>query len=117
VARTVDVRFEGDPFLFDIVQFCQRKDLKSAAVGQDWPMPVHKRVKAARHVHYFRTRAHPEVIGIAENDIGADRFQFFVGHRLHGGACADRHKNRRLKGTVRSRDYTAAGAALTADMF
>ena len=48
-----------------------------------------------------RTRTKKQVIGVAENDLGAEFLQFAGSHGLDRAAGADRHEDRCLDGSVR----------------
>jgi len=48
------------------------------------------------------------VIGVAENDRGADAFEVPVQRRLHAALRADRHERRRFDLAVRSGHDTAS---------
>ena len=53
-----------------------------------------------------------EMVGVAQQDLGADRLEVAVGHALHRALRADRHERRRLHLAVRRRHTPAPGAAV-----
>jgi hypothetical protein len=57
--------------------------------------------------------AGPEIkmIGVAEDDLGAERLQNVLRNRLHAACCADRHEDRSLDHLMRQ-DETARDGRL-----
>ena len=55
MSRTVYMRSESDAFFGDFSEGSQRKYLKTSAVCQNSPVPIHKFVKASRLFHQFMT--------------------------------------------------------------
>ena len=49
--------FEGHPIVIDLAIFCQREDLVTARIGQDWAVPVHKIVQSAQFRNQLISRA------------------------------------------------------------
>ena len=66
---------EGDALLRYLTQAGQRKDLKSAAVGEDGAIPVHKPVQSAQLPHHPVSRPQVEVVGVGQLDLTAQRLQ------------------------------------------
>ena len=64
---------ELDPFLGQFPEVRQAHHLIAAAVGQDRAVPVHEPVQPAEPGNALGTGAEHEVIGVAENDVGAGR--------------------------------------------
>ena len=60
--------------LLDISEFCQRKHLKAAAVGQDRTIPVHKPMQAAHIAHHLVTGAQMQMIRIGKLHLTANLF-------------------------------------------
>ncbi len=60
---------EMDTFLRDLAQLRERENLITAAIGQDWPVPVHKAMQAAEMPHHVHSWPNEKVIGVAENDL------------------------------------------------
>ncbi len=97
---TVDVTGKGHAFLIQLPQTGQRHDLKAARIGEDRARPVHEFVQAAKRGDPLGARAQHQVIGVAQNDRRAGRFDRCRQHRLDRARGADRHENRRLEGAV-----------------
>ena len=112
VGRSVDVRLERDAVLVELTEFRQRHHLEAAAVGQDRSIPTCKFVQAAERRHAFGARAQHQVIGVAENDVGARRLHLGHGHCLHRAGGADRHEGGRADDAARQRDRAGAGRAV-----
>ena len=95
IASPVNMRLEYGPLLRDLADLCQRHDLKAAAVGQDRPVPADELVQAAELCHFLRTGPQHQMIGVAQNDIGARLFHLVEVESLHRAHRADRHEGRR----------------------
>jgi len=93
--RPVKMALELDPVLAELGQLRQAHHLIAAAVGQDRTVPVHECVQTAQPRHPLRTGAQHQMIGVAENDIGASRAHRFRLHRLDRSRGAYRHERRR----------------------
>ena len=65
------MRAEGDAVFGQLAQLGQRHDLKAAAIGQDRAGPAHEFVQAAEPRHPFGAGPQHQVIGVAEDDVGA----------------------------------------------
>ena len=65
----VEVGRKIDALLLDLAQACQRKDLKSAGIGQNRAVPRHEFVQAAEIMHGLVARAQMEMIGIGKLDL------------------------------------------------
>ena len=73
--RTVQMTAELRTLFVDAHQWAKRNDLKSARVGQDRSIPLHKLVKTTKALHPFMSWAQVEVIGIREDDLCTERLQ------------------------------------------
>ena len=60
-------------------------------------------MQSAKMPNDLDPRANEKMVGVAEDDLRAERMQFLGRHRFDGPLCADRHENRRLDDTVRCR--------------
>ena len=110
---SIQVGLELDAFFADLAQFAQAEYLKSAAVGQNRPLPVHETVQTAQLLHQMMTRAQIKVIGVGQDDLGIDRQQVFRSHGLDRGICSHRHENRSFDLAVGCFQRTGAGSAGT----
>lgn len=59
-----------DALLVDLSSLCQAKDLKSAAVGKDWPSPSHKLVKSTMASYNFGPWPKRQMVGIPQYHLG-----------------------------------------------
>ena len=73
----------------------QAEHLEAAAIGQDRPVPTHKRMQATQLGHTLRAGAQRQVIGVAQDDLGATLLEFVRRDRLDRGLRAHWHKDRR----------------------
>ena len=110
---SVDMGGEGDALLRYLTQAGQRKDLKSAAVGEDGAIPVHKPVQSAQLPHHPVSRPQVEVVGVGQLDLTAQRLQVVGGDRpLDGPLGPDIHKNRGLGSSMGAGEHATPGPAL-----
>ena len=75
VLTAVEVRAEMDAFVGDFAQRAEGEDLKAAGVGEHGARPTDEAMQAAHAADGFVAGAKVEVIGVAENDLGAERFE------------------------------------------
>ncbi len=85
--------FESHPIFIDLAHLGQGKDLEAAGIGQDGVGPVHKLMQAAHLCHQVRAGAQVEMIGVRQNQAGANFFQLGGGDCFDGGLGADRRKD------------------------
>ena len=79
----------------------EREDLEAARVGEDRARPADHLVQAAVGGDDLEPGAQPQVVGVAEDDARADRFELARGHRLDGAVGADGHEDGRRDLAVR----------------
>jgi hypothetical protein len=91
----VEMGLEGDAVLADPAELGERHHLKAARVGQDRPFPMHECVQPTKLGDAFGAGAQHQMIGVAENDVGAGGGNVLGEHRFYRGAGADRHEGRR----------------------
>ena len=108
MARAVEVRLELGAFFPDDAALGQAEHLEAAAVGEDRPRPADERVQAAAARDQLVARPQEQVIGVAEDDLGADRLEVAVQRRLDRALRAHRHERRRLHDAVRRLEFTQA---------
>ena len=87
---------EVDAFFRNSSEFCEREDLESTTVGEDWAVPAHESMKSAKVFDHLQTRSQEEMIGVAENNLRAHRTKLLRGHRLNGALGANGHEDRRF---------------------
>ena len=76
------------------------------------PPQRHEPVQPAEPLDPLVPGAEEQVVGVREDDAGAERLEVARLERLHGGGGADRHEDRRLDRAVRRREPAAAGGAV-----
>ena len=74
--------------------------------------PVHERVQAAKRRDALGARPQHQVIGVAEQDVGAGRAHGRGVHALDGRLRADRHEGGRAHRAVRGRNLAEARGAV-----
>jgi len=67
-------------------------------------------MEAAHAADGIVTGAQVEVIGVAEDDFGAERFEDVLRYGFDGAGCADRHKDGRFDRGMRQNDASATAA-------
>ncbi len=93
----------------DFAQVRQRKNLVTAAIGQDRSVPIHEIVQAAEVFNHIQARPNEQVICVAENDLSIHLAQFAWSHSFHGALRPDWHKRRRIDHAMRCCQPTASG--------
>ena len=102
-----------DPLLLDAAQFCQREDLKAAAIGQNGAVPVHKLVQSPHLADQPVAGADMEMVGVGKLHLTADLAQEHgVDAALDGGAGAHVHEHRGLNIPVNGMQNSPARAAV-----
>ena len=64
-------RGKGHALFGDLAHGAQAPDLETARVGEDGLVPLLKAVQAAKALHHIEARAHPQVEGVAQDDLRA----------------------------------------------
>ena len=90
----------------------QREDLIAARVGEDRAVPAHELMKAAELSDHVLPGAEMEVVGVAEQDLGAERAQLDRIDHLHGRLRADGHERRRAELPVRGLEHSGTRLAV-----
>jgi D-alanine-D-alanine ligase-like ATP-grasp enzyme len=93
----------------------EREDLVAAAVGEKRAVPAGEAVQSPEPRDELGAGAQQQVVGVREQDPGADLAQVPVKDGLHRRGGADRHEDRRLDLAVRRAQQTRAGAAVAGD--
>ena len=104
------MRLEPRALVGDPAHAREAEHLIAAAVGEDRPVPGHEPVQPAAPRDQIVTGPQVQVIGVAQNDLGAERLEAVVERGLHRAARADRHERRRLDAAVRECEGTASRA-------
>src|SRR5947209_19199969 len=87
-------------------QVFEAKDLIPAAVGQDGTVPCHETMQSTRLFDKIDARPQIQMVGIGQNDLGADLAQFMRGRCLNRSLGCYWHECRRLYRAV-SRTHQA----------
>ena len=108
----VDVRTEDGGVVGDLARRGEAVDLEAATVGEDGAVPAHEAMQAAHLGDEVVAGTEGEVIGVAEDHVGAGRFELVRRQSLDGGLGADGHEDGRIDGAVRSVQPAEAGGAI-----
>ena len=104
---------ERNALFFDMPKLGKRKNLKTAAVGQDRTVPCHKPMKPAHIANQLIARPNMQVIGIGQFDLASDLLEIFRRQSaLNCRLCTDVHEHRRLHRAVRRLKGAAPSAAV-----
>ena len=105
----VDVRAERDAVWVDLAHLGQAEDLEAARVGEHRARPAHEAVQAAKVGDQLGARPQVEMVGVAQDQAGAQLVQVARGQRLDGRLRADRGKNGCLELAVRGLEEAGTG--------
>ena len=106
---TVHMRGEGNALFLNFTQSCQRKNLKSAAVGQQRPIPAGESVYTAQIANQLIARAHMQMIGVAQLYLTLQLFQIVRRYSAFDSPTGCYiHKSGGLHRAVRRFKYAAA---------
>jgi len=108
--RAVEVILEVDTLLGDPAGFGEGPDLKASRVGKERTIPGTEAVESTEFTDGFLPGTQPEVVGIAENDLGIEKAQFIGMQGLDRTLGAHRHEDRGFDCAVRGGESTAAGS-------
>jgi hypothetical protein len=112
VRTAVEVRAEAHAVIGDFAQLIERENLEAPGVGKQGVWPTDESVQATHAADGLVTGAQVKVIGVAENDFGAERFERVLGHGFDRSLRADGHEDGgfdRLMGKVETRAASAGG--------
>ena len=96
----------------ELADLRQAEDLESTGVGEDRARPAHEVVQATEVAHHVGAGAQEQMVGVAENDLGAGAREVLGRERLHGGLRAHRHEDGGLHRAVRGGEPAAARGAV-----
>ena len=113
----VDRRGELHALLADLAHLAQAPDLEAARVGEDRLAPLLEAVQAAELLHHVQARAHPQMEGVAQDDLRAHLLERARHHALDGAVGAHRHEDRRLHHAVVQGQAPAARVAFGLEQF
>jgi hypothetical protein len=115
VKRPVDVGSKLGTLLLDPPHRCEAEDLVAAAVGQNRAIPADELVQATALRYQGVPRLQIQVVGVAEDDFGAESLQIALRDRLDRAAGPDGHERGCLDDTVRRGELTATSAAVAVE--
>ena len=112
-AVPVQMGGEGHALLGDLAQLCQTEHLKSAAVGQDRPVPAGKLVQAAHIRYQLVAGTQMQMVGVAQHDLRADILQILRRQAaLDGTSGGNVLEGRGLNRAVHGFELAPPGAVL-----
>ncbi len=97
---TIQVGAEPYPIFCHAAQGFQAHHLEAAAVGEDGMRPRHKAMQPAGVANQFMPGTKIKMIGVGQQDLDAQRFQFLLPHALDGTPRAHGHEHGRLHRAV-----------------
>lgn len=92
--RPVKMGTEGHALFCDFAEFAEAENLESPGIGENWPLPGHETVQAAKVSNLLDTRPQVEVISVAEENLDAQLLEDVLRDRLDGGGSPHRHEHR-----------------------
>ncbi|KSV69744.1 hypothetical protein N185_27280 [Sinorhizobium sp. GW3] len=103
---------EGDALLVELAKARQRHDLEAARIRQDRALPADQAMQTAEPRDAFGAWAQHQVVGIAENDVGAKILHLVEIHRLDRADGTDGHEGRCADRAARHGHFAATGLAV-----
>ena len=113
----VDGAGKRHAFFGDLAHGAQAPHLKAARVGEDGFVPLLEAVQAAEAFHHVLAGAHPQVEGVAQDDLGAHVVQALGHDALDRAVGAHGHEDGGFDHAVVERETTAAGVAFGLEQF
>ena len=93
--RPIDLTGETNPLFTKLDVLAQREHLESTGVRQDWTVPVHEPVQAAKPTNALMSRPFPQVVGVGQHNVSAGFFDLGWRQGPHSSPRSDWHKRRR----------------------
>ena len=106
----IEMGAEAHAFVSDFAELGEAVNLEAAGVSEHGARPADEAMQAAHAADGFVTGAQVEVIGVAENDLGAERFNHVLRYGFDAAGRADRHEDRSFHHLVRQVHLRAAAA-------
>ena len=103
---------EGHAVFGDLAQRRERHHLEAAGIGKDRIRPAHESVQPAKRGDALGGGSQHQVIGVAEQNLGARCAHVVMMHALDGRLRADRHEGRRMHDAMRGRHLAGARSAV-----
>ena len=106
----VDVAFEGDAVVVDLVEVGEGEDLESAAVGEDRAGPGHEFVEIAQCRDGFLAGAEHEVVGVSQDYLRTGGGELIGENAFDCALRTDGHEGGRVEDAMRRGDAAEASA-------
>src|SRR5204863_5886833 len=90
------MRAKLDAVRFDFANFGEAEDLEAAAVSEDGAGAIDELMQTARGLDDLQAGPDEQMVGVAQNDLGAHLAQLAWIKRFDAALRADRHKDRRI---------------------
>ena len=100
------------PLVGDLANLGEAENLKASGIGEDRAVPAHESMQTAQFDAMSSCPGRGQVIGVAEEDLDADRAQLLGRQALDGGLRADGHEHRCVELSVRRLQMAEAGVAV-----
>ena len=110
-------RGELHALLADLAHLAQAPHLEAAGVGEDGLVPALEAVQAAELLEHVEPRPHPQVEGVAQDDLRVHLIERARRHALHRAVGAHGHEDRRLHDAVIQGEAAAARVAIGLEKF
>ncbi len=108
VRAAVEVRTKLDAIVIDFAKLAERENLEAAGVSEQGARPTDEAMQATHAADGFVSWAQIEVIGVAEDDLCAERFERVLRDGLDSALGADGHEDWCFDGLVRQDEAPAA---------
>ena len=108
---TVHRAGKGHAFFGDLAHLAQRPDLKAARVGQYRFVPLLELVQTAKAFHDVQPGAHPQVEGVAQNDLRTHFVQASRHDAFDGAVSPHGHEDGRFHHAMVQGQRAASGVA------
>lgn len=108
--RAIQMRTEAHAFVRDFAERGKTEDLEAARIGEKGARPGHELVEPAQLANEFVAGAQIQMIGVGQEDFGAELLESVLREGLDGRRRSHGHEERRLHGTVRRMQHTATRA-------
>jgi len=108
----VDVGAEPDAVVGNLSQRPHAEGLEPAAVGEYGSVPAHESVQTAQLGHGFHAGSQVQVVGVAQDHLGADTPDFLRRQAFDRGLGSHRHEERRERFPVGRRKHPGSRCAV-----
>ncbi len=98
---TVEVRAKTHAVVGDFAEIGEAENLIAAGIGEDGAAPGHEGMQAAEFADQCMSGTKVKMVGVGENDFGAESFERFLSETLDCGGGANGHENRRFDDAMR----------------